>query len=100
MPAMKKKDKVTATDRKKKESVKVSFFSRFNEEQRIRIRKVAGIAIGAFALFTLISVMSYMFTWKEDYSLLNDTDMMDRDVAVSNLGGKLGYRWAYFLVTR
>ncbi len=100
MPAMKKKDKVTATDRKKKESVKVSFFSRFNEEQRIRIRKVAGIAIGAFALFTLISVMSYMFTWKEDYSLLNDTEMMDRDVAVSNLGGKLGYRWAYFLVTR
>lgn len=100
MPAMKKKDKVTATDRKKKESVKVSFFSRFNEEQRIRIRKVAGIAIGAFALFTLISVMSYMFTWKEDYSLLNDTKMMDRDVAVSNLGGKLGYRWAYFLVTR
>lgn len=100
MPAMKRKDKVTATDRKKKESVKVSFFSRFNEEQRIRIRKVAGIAIGAFALFTLISVMSYMFTWKEDYSLLNDAEMMDRDVAVSNLGGKLGYRWAYFLVTR
>lgn len=95
---MKKKEKATAADKKKKESVKVSFFSRFNEEQRVRIRKVTGIVVGAFAFYTLIAVLSYMFTWQEDYSLLNDADMLGSDVAVSNLGGKLGYRWGHFLV--
>lgn len=100
MPVMKKKEKAAVAGNKKKENVLISFFSRLSDEQRIRIRKVAGIVIGAFALYTLIAVISYMFTWKEDYSLLNDAGMMDSNVAVSNLGGKLGYKWGYFLVTR
>lgn len=95
------KKKVADTGKKKKENqVKVSFFSRFSEEQIIRGRKVAGIAMAAFAFYTFITVLSYLFTWKADYSLLSEPDMMDHGVTVSNLGGKLGYRWGYFLVTR
>ena len=55
--------------------------------------------MAAFAVITLISVLSYLFTWQADQSLLSRPDMMDKNVDVQNWGGKLGYRWSSFLVT-
>jgi S-DNA-T family DNA segregation ATPase FtsK/SpoIIIE len=55
--------------------------------------------MAAFAVITLISVLSYLFTWQADQSLLSRPDMMDKSVDVQNWGGKLGYRWSSFLVT-
>ena len=34
--------------------------------------KTGGVLLGILALFTLISVVSYFFTWKTDQSLLLD----------------------------
>ena len=62
--------------------------------------KIGGVVVAIFALFTLISVLSYFFTWKTDQSLLLDPDMMDKAEEVSNLGGKVGLRWANFLVAK
>ena len=77
-----------------------SFFSDMDVEKKSNILKYSGIAVAVFALFTLVSVFSYLFTWQADQSLLSHPDMMDKGVEVSNWAGKSGYRWAYFLVTR
>jgi len=62
--------------------------------------KTGGVLLGIIAIFTLISVVSYFFTWKTDQSLLLDPDMMDKSEGVANLGGKAGLRWADFLVAK
>ena len=70
----------------------------FDVEKYERPIRVAGWFMAVFTLFSLLSVVSYFFTWKLDQSLLLDPEMMDRAVEVSNLGGKAGLRWSYFLV--
>ena len=64
------------------------------------ILKYTGIAVLVFALFTLISALSYLFTWQADQSLMSHPEMMDKGVDVENWGGKLGYMWSRFLVSR
>ena len=69
-------------------------------ERRTRIMKISGLVVGAFALFTLISILSYLFTWTPDQSLLGDPDRLSLDVDVHNACGKLGHQWAWLLVNR
>ena len=63
------------------------------------ILKYTGIAVLVFALFTLLSTVSYLFTWQADQSLMSHPEMMKKGVDVANWGGKLGYRWSRFLVS-
>ena len=77
----------------------VSAFS-VDEEKRKKIVKVTGLLVAAFAVFTFIASLSYLFTWKADQSLLYEQDMMSEDAVVHNSAGKLGYRWGHFLVAR
>ena len=67
--------------------------------KKSNILKYTGIAVLVFALFTLVSAASYLFTWQADQSLMSHPEMMDKGVDVRNLGGKLGYGWARFLVS-
>ena len=76
------------------------FWASLDEEKRKKIQKLCGLAIGAFAVFTIIAIVSYLFTWKADQSLLTEADMLDSDIEVHNSAGKLGYRWGHFLVAR
>lgn len=69
-------------------------------QKKSNILKYAGLAVAVFTLFTFVSIVSYLFTWQEDQSLMSDPDMMDKGVEVSNLGGKAGYKWSLFLVSR
>ena len=69
-------------------------------QRRTRILKISGLVVGAFALFTLISILSYLFTWTADQSLLGDPDRLALDVDVHNAGGKMGHQWAWLLVSR
>lgn len=73
---------------------------RIDEDKKSTILKYSGIAVLVFALFSLVAVLSYLFTWQVDQSLMSHPDMMDKGVEVSNWAGKLGYRWASFLVAR
>lgn len=75
------------------------FFSEIDQDKKSNIFKYTGIAVLVFTLFTLLSSVSYLFTWQADQSLLSDPDMMSKGVAVENWGGKLGYRWSRFLVS-
>ena len=74
-----------------------SFFSTMDENAKKGWLKALGVALAFFAAFTLISVVSYMFTWQADQSLLSNPDMMNQAEEVSNYGGKLGYRWGKYL---
>ena len=85
------------TEKKRKET---SGTRRFSDETVIRFMKVSGLVIGVIAVLSFLSVVSYLFTWQADQSLLTDPDMMDRKVKVGNWGGKLGFWWSYFLVCR
>ncbi|MBR1406396.1 MAG: DNA translocase FtsK [Bacteroidales bacterium] len=69
-------------------------------QRRTRILKISGLVVGAFALFTLLSILSYLFTWTADQSLLGDPERLALDVDVHNAGGKLGHQWAWLLVNR
>ena len=71
---------------------------RWDEDQKAGAIRILGILIAAFAVFALLSTLSYLFTWKADMSLLSNPDMMDTGVKVHNAAGKLGYKFADFLV--
>ena len=88
------------TAKVKEKRYRIPLSERLSEETKIRIMKLSGLLLCVFALFSFISVFSYLFTWQADQSLLSTEDMMDKNAEVGNWGGKLGYRWAYFLVCR
>ena len=76
------------------------FSYKLDKEKKSNVLKYTGIAVLVFTLFTLVSTLSYLFTWQADQSLMSRPDMMDKTVDVANWGGKLGYRWSAFLVSR
>ena len=77
-----------------------SFWKDMPRERQRKIEVIAGLVMGAFAFFTLLAIVSYLFTWKADQSLDGYARAMDQDVAVSNMAGKLGFKWSYLLVCK
>ena len=67
--------------------------------KKSNIFKFTGVVVFVLTMFTLLATLSYLFTWKTDQSLMMHPDMMDKGVEVANCCGKLGYRWAHFLVS-
>ena len=64
------------------------------------VNLVCGLVSLAVAVFTLVSLVTYMFTWADDQSLFMNKEMFDPAVEQENGGGKLGLVWANFLVSR
>ena len=93
MPAKK-----TKSTKKNEKQNRFSFFSGMDSDKKSNILKYTGVVVMVFTLLTLVSTISYLFTWEADQSLLSTPDMMDKAVDVNNWGGKLGYRWSRFLV--
>lgn len=77
----------------------MKFWTDMDPDKKSNILKYTGIAVLVFTLFTLISTVSYLFTWQTDQSLMSHPDLMDKSVDVENWGGKIGYRWSRFLVS-
>ncbi len=71
---------------------------KWDESQKTVARRVTGICVAAFTVFTLLASLSYLGTWQVDQSLLTDPEMMDSGVQVSNAAGKLGFRMGHLLV--
>ena len=76
-----------------------SFFKDMDAEKKSNILKYSGIAVMVFALFSFVSVFSYLFTWSTDQSLMSHPEMMNKGVEVANWAGKIGYKWASFWVS-
>ena len=76
-----------------------TFWRDLDDDDKERVIKITGLLIAVFAIFTLLANVSYLFTWKTDQSLLS-TEISDKSIEVSNICGKLGFKWSYFLVTQ
>ncbi len=70
------------------------------EEHRKILRFVCGALFALLTVFTLYSLVSYLFTWNNDQSLLFHNNMLDNVVKARNGGGKLGFVWSHFLVAK
>ncbi|MEF2599114.1 MAG: DNA translocase FtsK 4TM domain-containing protein [Bacteroidales bacterium] len=70
-----------------------------DDDDKSRLVRIIGLVVALAAVFTLLSTVSYFFTWKADQSSLTSA-VGDTTVEVSNAGGKLGYRWADLLVRK
>ena len=79
---------------------KLRFWTTWDDRQKANAVRWTGALIALFALFTLLAMVSYLFTWKQDQSLLRDPGMMDQAADVANFGGKLGLKWANLLIVK
>lgn len=75
------------------------FFKDMDPELKSILIKCSGGLVMLVALFTFVSMLSYLFTWSVDKDLLMNAGRMSKGVDVSNMGGKLGYLWSHFLVS-
>lgn len=91
-----KKNDTKKTAQEEYKEPKVSRF-RLSDEQRNKLVLISGLVLGVVTIFTLISLLSYLFTWQQDQSLLHEEEMLSAEVDVANWAGKGGFKWAYFL---
>ena len=77
----------------------LGFWRNMDDGDKVRLTKMTGILVALLAVFTLLATVSYFFTWKADQSSLSSA-VVDISVEVSNMAGKMGYRWADLLVRR
>ena len=68
-----------------------------SQEQKDNIKRYSGLAVMVVALFTFMSILSYLFTWKVDISQMAG---MDASTEIANWCGRSGYRWSHLLVSR
>ncbi len=73
----------------------VSLFRNMDPQTKTVLARVAGLVVGIFALFTLVCCISYLFTWKSDFSINSWGDV---STLPANSGSRLGLKWSRFLV--
>jgi len=73
------------------------FWKNMDDDDKERLVKGTGLAVAVLTVFTLLATVSYLFTWKIDQSALA-APVSDKSVEISNIAGKLGYKWANLLV--
>lgn len=73
-----------------------------SEETRRSIRIALGVTFLLLAVYSLATLMSYVFNWRKDMSLLSDPSALAAAKAddIATFGGRLGLKWAYFLIGR
>ena len=64
------------------------------------VRLLTGILLALIALYTLATLISYIFTWSKDQSLLSNPELFSPGQRAFNIGGKLGFLWANLLVAK
>ena len=70
-------------------------------DNRVRmVRITLGVLFSILALYTLVALLSYIFTWTSDQSLAFDSRMFTTEVTAENAGGKIGFIWADFLISK
>ncbi len=61
---------------------------------------ICGLVSLAIAVYTLIALVSYIFTWASDQSAFMGNDIFSSLAAVENGGGRIGWWWANLLVSK
>ena len=70
------------------------------DNRRRIIRISLGVLFSILALYTLVALLSYIFTWTSDQSLAFDSRMFTTEVTAENAGGKIGFLWADLLISK
>ena len=91
-------EKAAVARKKKKKKKGPSALDRLMHNRNVRF--VLGLVFALLAVFTLVSIVSYLFTWAEDQSLLSDDGIYSNAVTAENTGGKAGFLFANLLVSR
>lgn len=68
----------------------------WDEEEKAVAVKLTGAFFLVSAIFVFISIVSYLFSWKQDASLLSGGSIMEN---ATNAAGSLGFRTGHFLVS-
>lgn len=68
----------------------------WDEEEKAVAVKLTGAFFLVAAIFVFISIVSYLFSWKQDASLLSGGSIMEN---AANAAGSLGFRTGHFLVS-
>lgn len=76
----------------------MTFWRNWDDHQKATALRITGLCVAALALWALIASVSYLFTWRQDQSLLGMPEEMSPEVTGHNYGGKLGYRLGHLLV--
>lgn len=61
---------------------------------------VFALFFALIAIFTFISLVSYIFSWSNDQSLINNPNFLNQSVRAFNGGGKLGFLWSDLLISK
>lgn len=61
---------------------------------------ICGLLSLSVAVITLVSLISYLYTWADDQSLFSNNDILSALVDTENGGGKLGLVLSNFLVSK
>ena len=61
---------------------------------------ICGLVALALAIYTLIALVSYIFTWAQDQSAIMGGDIFSSLTSVENGGGKIGEWWANLLISK
>ena len=64
------------------------------------LRLLTGILLALVAVYTFATLLSYVFTWSKDQSLLSNPELFSPGQKSFNVGGKVGFLWADLLVAR
>lgn len=82
--------------RKKKNSAETAPPPKGAEARKL----ITGLFFTVLSIYTFIALLSYLFTWADDQSLLSHPDVWNTIVSVENGGGKVGFFWANFLLSK
>ena len=70
------------------------------EARRRIIRITLGVLCSILTLYTVVALLSYIFTWTSDQSLVFNRNMFSLDASAENAGGKVGFLWARLLISK
>ena len=92
---------ISTKGKKKKKKVKrVNPVMLYLRNHKNGVGIITGFFFASLSLFTVASIVSYLFTWADDQSLLSNSMIMDTLVSANNQGGKIGFIWANFLFSK
>ena len=74
----------------------MKIWKNWDEEEKAVAVKLTGAFFLVAAVFVFISIVSYLFSWKQDASLLSGGSIMED---ATNAAGSLGFRTGHFLVS-
>lgn len=85
---------------KKKKKKRQSQLPTLNQDQKIAIRLILGLLLLGITVLVTASLISYVFTWKADYSIKSNPEVWRDYVITQNVCGKVGYFISDFLIAK